>query len=95
MKIPTLVLNCVTAIFSIFTMIGTYVHCGYGQSVFFFTESKDPIFKIGELISIGEIFLALVSLAIGLLMFFCLRKNKRTMYLIVYTGFKKEYLIFI
>ena len=83
MKIATLVLNCVTAIFSIFAMIGTYIYCGYGQFVFFFTESKDPIFKIGRLISIGEIFLALVSLAAGLLVFFCLRKNKKVIYLIV------------
>ena len=83
MKIPTLVLNCVTAIFSIFAMVGTIIHCEYGQFVFFFTESKDPIFKLGELISIGEIFLALVSLVAGLLMFFCLRKNKRIIFLIV------------
>ena len=82
MKIATLVLNCVTAIFSVFAMIGTYIYCGYGQFVFFFTESKDPIFKIGRLVSIGEIFLALVSLVAGLLMFFCLRKNKKTIYLI-------------
>ena len=84
MKIATLVLNCLTAIFSVFAMIGTYIYCGYGQFVFFFTESKDPIFKIGRLISIGEIFLALVSLVAGLLMFFCLRKNKKTIYLIVH-----------
>jgi hypothetical protein len=24
----------VTAIFSVFAMIGTYIHCGYGQRVF-------------------------------------------------------------
>ena len=83
MKIATLVLNCVTAIFSIFAMIGTYIHCGYGQFVFFFTKSQDPIFKLGELIAIGEIFLALVSLVAGLLMFFCIRKNKKAIYLIV------------
>ena len=38
--------------------------------------------KIATLVSIGEIFLALVSLVAGLLMFFCLRKNKKTIYLI-------------
>ena len=81
MKIATLALNCVTAIFSMFAMVGTYLHCQYGQFVFFFTESKDPIFKYGELISVGMIFLAFLSLAAGVLLFFALRKNKRVLYL--------------
>ena len=81
MKIATLVLNCVTAIFSIFAMIGTYLHCNYGQFVFFFTESKDPIFKYGEFISIVQMFLAVLSLAAGVLLFFALRKNRKALYL--------------
>ena len=81
MKIATLVLNCVTAIFSMFAMVGTYLYCQYGQFVFFFTESKDPIFKYGEFISVGMMFLAFLSLAAGVLLFFAMRKNKRVLYL--------------
>ena len=82
MKIATLILNCVAAVFSIFAMIGTYLYCSFGQSVFFLTQSKDPIFKVGELISVGGMFLCIVSLALGLISFFCLRKNKKALYLI-------------
>lgn len=82
MKIATLVLNCVAAVFSIFAMIGTYLYCSFGQTVFFLTKSKDPVFKIGELVSLGGMFLCCVSLALGLVSFFCLLKNKKAFYLI-------------
>lgn len=82
-KITTLVLNCLTAFFSMFAIVKTYLFCQYGRTVFFFTQSKDPIYRTGELVSEVEFLLALVSMGLGVISFFILRKNKRKKYLLI------------
>ena len=82
-KITTLVLNCLTAFFSMFAIVETYLFCQYGRTVFFFTQSKDPIYRTGELVSEVEFLLALVSMGLGVISFFVLRKNKRKKYLLI------------
>ena len=82
-RITALVLNCLTAFFSMFAIVETYLFCQYGRTVFLFTQSKDPIYRIGELVSEVEFLLALVSMGLGVISFFILRKNKRKKYMLI------------
>ena len=66
-----------------FAIVETYLFCQYGRTVFFFTQSKDPIYRTGELVSEVEFLLALVSMGLGIISFFILRKNKRKKYLLI------------
>ena len=76
-KITTLVLNCLTAFFSMFAIVKTYLFCQYGRTVFFFTQSKDPIYRTGELVSEVEFLLALVSMGLGVIVLYSAEEQKK------------------